>query len=410
MSVELTGTNAGKIAGALLQERRKAGSPAMGMVLTFVVVTNEEEHYDAFKAAKQVSREHPARILCVVRRSGRGSPNLDAEVRVGEGGGSGESVLLRVSGELAKHAESVVLPLLLPDSPVVVWWPGRPPEDPANDPVGRLAIRRVTDTAAIDRGRPAAMVRQAQAYQPGNTDLSWTRLTPWRALLAAALDQYPAKVSAGSVAAERSNASADLLVAWLCHRLGIDVERRVSKGPGITNVRLTTGGGDIEISRPDGLLADFSIPNAPHRPVALKRREIPELLAEELRRLDPDDVYADTVQSLCLLAGVKPMPRRSEAADPNTSMPAPSRSAQRRPPKRTLPKKAKAEKVADAPSAAERAAAGRTEKNRVAAARRAVATKGAAKKGAAKKTVTRTAAATRAARRGDGVSSGSSRR
>ncbi len=52
MSIELTGTNASKIASALLAERRKAGSPAMGMVLTFVVVTDEGDHYDAMKAAR----------------------------------------------------------------------------------------------------------------------------------------------------------------------------------------------------------------------------------------------------------------------------------------------------------------------------------------------------------------------
>jgi glucose-6-phosphate dehydrogenase assembly protein OpcA len=354
MSVELTSTNASRIAAALLLERRKAGSPAMGMVLTLVVVVAEEHLYDAFRAAKEVSREHPARILCVVRRSGRGAANLDAEVRVGEGVGGGESVLLRMSGELVHHADSVVLPLLLPDSPVVVWWPGKPPDDVANDPLGRIAIRRITDAASIERGRPAAIMRQAQLYQPGNTDLSWTRLTPWRALLAAALDQYPAKVTGGSVTAERSNPSADLLVAWLCHRLGVDIERKGSKGPGVTSVRLTTAGGDIEISRPDGRLAHFSIPNAPLRPVALKRREIPELLAEELRRLDPDDVYADTVQSLCMLGGVTPAPRRAEAADPNAEMPD---TGSRKPPKRALPKKAQSTKVSPAKATAKKAAA-----------------------------------------------------
>jgi glucose-6-phosphate dehydrogenase assembly protein OpcA len=359
VSVELTSTNASQVAAALLQERRKAGSPAMGMVLTLVVVTTEDGLDDAFRAAKAVSREHPARILCAVRRGGRGSPSLDAEVRVGEGNGAGESVVLRMSGELVRHADSVVLPLLLPDSPVVVWWPGKPPDDVANDELGRLATRRITDSAAIERGRQASIMRQAQLYQPGNTDLSWTRLTPWRALLAAALDQYPAKIVGGSVAAERSNPSADLLVAWLCHRLDVDIERKNSKGPGVTSVRLTTRGGDIEIARPDGRLAEFSIPNAPVRPVALQRREVPELLAEELRRLDPDDVYADTVQSLCMLAGVTPAPRRTEAADPNTAMPD---TARRTPPNKALPKTARAKKISPEPTAAKKAAKAHTAK------------------------------------------------
>jgi glucose-6-phosphate dehydrogenase assembly protein OpcA len=305
MATELTSTNASKVASALLLARRKAGSPAMGMVMTFVVVTDEGDHYDALRDARTVSREHPSRILGIIRRSARGAANLDAEIRVGDGP-SGEQVLLRMSGELAKHPESVVLPLLLPDSPVVIWWPGKAPEEPATDPLGALAQRRITDMAAVKRGRAKAMLDQARNYAPGNTDLSWTRLTPWRALLAAALDQYPAKVTGGEVAAERSNPSADLMAAWLTTRLEVPIERALSKGPGITHVRLCTGGGDVEICRPDGVLAEFTIPNAPNRPVALKRRETAELLAEELRRLDTDDIYQDTVKQLCLLAGHKP--------------------------------------------------------------------------------------------------------
>lgn len=323
MAVELSSTNASKVAAALLLARRKSGSPAMGMVLTFVVVTDEGDHYDALKAARAVSREHPSRILGVIRRSARGAANLDAEITIGNGG-SGEQVLLRMSGELAKHPESVVLPLLLPDSPVVIWWPGRSPDEPSTDPLGALAQRRITDMATVSRGRATAMLNQAQKYAPGNTDLSWTRLTPWRALLAAALDQYPAKVTGGKVAAERSNPSADLMTAWLTDRLGVRIERTTSKGPGITCVRLETGGGAIEISRPDGVLAEFTIPNAPNRPVALRRRETAELLAEELRRLDPDDIYQDTVQRLCHLARRKPV-------DPGPSLSTKSESAEQAP-------------------------------------------------------------------------------
>lgn len=299
MAIELTDTSASAIASALLTERRKAGSPSMGMVMTFLVVTDEGDHYDALRTARAVSREHPSRILAIIRRSARGAVNLDAELSIG---GSGEVVLLRMSGELIKHAESVVLPLLLPDSPVVVWWPRKAPEDPAADPLGKLALRRITDVASADRSRQQAILNQCRTYADGNTDLAWTRLTPWRALLAAALDQYPARIRRGVVEAERANPSADLLVAWLNECLGVPIDRVTSKGPGITAVTLETGGGPIEIARPDGLLAEFTIPNAPNRPVALKRRDTAELLAEELRRLDPDDIYALTVRRVCKLA------------------------------------------------------------------------------------------------------------
>jgi glucose-6-phosphate dehydrogenase assembly protein OpcA len=65
---------------------------------------------------------------------------------------------------------------------------------------------------------------------------------------------------------------------------------------------METGEGPIRISRSDGKLATFTSPGSPDRPVALKRRELPELLAEELRRLDEDDVYAATARRLVKLA------------------------------------------------------------------------------------------------------------
>ena len=145
------------------------------------------------------------------------------------------------------------------------------------------------------------MLRQCRAYAPGNTDLSWTRLTPWRALLAAALDQHPVKVARASVSAERISPSADLLVAWLNDRLRVPVERHTSEGPGITKVVMDTKQGPIAITREDGRLAMFSSPGRPDRPVALKRREIPALLSEELRRLDEDDIYAATARRLVAL-------------------------------------------------------------------------------------------------------------
>ncbi len=199
---------------------------------------------------------------------------------------------------MVKHPDSVVLPLLLPDSPVAVWWPTDPPADPADDPLGKLAQRRITDSANVSRGGAAALRNQCKAYTPGNTDLAWTRLTPWRALLAAALDQHPLKVTGATVSAERVNPSADLLTAWMRNQLKVEVVRKTSKGPGITAVEMGTVEGPIRISRPDGRLATYSSPGHPDRPIALRRRAVHELLAEELRRLDEDDVYAAVAKTL----------------------------------------------------------------------------------------------------------------
>lgn len=295
--IELLNTNSSQIAAELQRARVRAGSPAMGMVMTLVIVVDEDDAEGAMKAARAASHEHPSRVLGVILGDARGAAEVSAQVGTGSGW-SGETALIRLKGEVVKHPESVVLPLLLPDSPVAVWWPNHPPDDPAADPLGRLAQRRITDAASATRGKTKAMHQQCAAYTVGNTDLAWTRITSWRALLAAALDQQPLKVTRASVTAERISPSADLLAAWLTDRLKVEVDRRSSSGPGITEVVLETKEGPIRISRTDGKLATFTSPDRPDRPVALKRREVPELLAEELRRLDEDEIYAETAKRL----------------------------------------------------------------------------------------------------------------
>lgn len=301
MKIDLTDTTSSKINAALMDARRAGGSTAAGMVLTLVIVTDEGSAYDALKAANDASREHPSRTLAVIKRAGR-SPRaraetrLDAEILAGSDAGSGETVILRMHGELVAHAQSVVLPLLLPDAPVVIWWPENAPQHPAQDPLGAIAQRRITD--AVTAESPVGQLAQrAASYTPGDTDLAWTRITGWRSMLAAALDQYPARITSAVVEGESYNPSVELLGLWLATRLHVPVERVVTGGPGITSVTLRTEDGDIVLDRPDGLMGTLSMPGAPDRQVALKRRETAELIAEELRRLDPDDIYATTVKT-----------------------------------------------------------------------------------------------------------------
>lgn len=297
MRMFLEDTSAAAVSHAMLDARRRAGSPTMGMVMTLVMVVDSDADV-AMKAATDASMEHPSRIVCLVpSRARKGSPRLDAEVRIGEGS-PGEHVVVRAGGAAAAHMESVVVPLLLPDTPVVVWWPQSCPPDPAADPVGALGHRRITDVVRLPRGRTAALLAQAASYAPGNTDLAWTRITGWRALLASAMDQFPCKVTGAEVSAERGNPSANLMAAWLADRLAITVTRKPSRGPGLTDVRLHSRQGDVALTRPDGTLATFTVPGHPDRPVALQRRDTAELLAEELRRMDEDDIYAATVARL----------------------------------------------------------------------------------------------------------------
>ncbi|MFF3638652.1 glucose-6-phosphate dehydrogenase assembly protein OpcA [Streptomyces sp. NPDC002250] len=296
MKIDLTDTTASKINKALVRGRRAIGTPAVGMVLTMVIVTDEENAYDSLRAAEEASHEHPSRTLVVIKRHARTlrdrtASRLDAEVRVGSEAGTGETVVLRTYGEVSDHADSVVLPLLLPDAPVVVWWPVDAPDTPAKDPLGALAQRRITDLYAVERPLEVLETR-VRSYAPGDTDLAWTRLTPWRSMLAAALDQARVKVTSAAVEAERENPSAELLSRWLEARLNVSVDRVVTAGPVVTAVRLGTDNGEIVIDRPEGPLATLTLPGQPPRTLALKVRPTSELIAEELRRLDADEMYA----------------------------------------------------------------------------------------------------------------------
>lgn len=294
MIIDQMDTTTNAVEDTLTALRRRLGGPASGKVLTLVIVTDEAGQYDALRAAAEASRENPCRILAVIPRDPAEEPRLDAELRLGDGA-PGETVLLRLHGDLVRHADSAVLPLLLPDTPVVTWWPGPPPPRPAAVPLGALAQRRITDAAEAP-DPPEALARLGEAYRPGDTDLSWTRITPWRSLLAAALDQRHGDVTAVEIEAPPGNPSAVLLGAWLAERLGVRSGLAYGPGPGITGVWLGTRTGPITVTRFDGRVASLSTPGYPGRQVAMPRRPPADLLAEELRRLEPDEVYHEAVR------------------------------------------------------------------------------------------------------------------
>lgn len=307
MRVELTDTSTSAVRTELMRSSQQLGGLTTGVVLNLIIMTDESAQYDAVRAASQAGREHPCRVLGVIARNHRSQPRLDAEIVVGENA-PGQMVLLRIYGELNEHADSVVTPLLVPDTPIVTWWPGTAPAAPAADPIGALAQRRITDaTASDDPGQ--ALARLAAGYRPGDTDLSWARITTWRSLLAAILDRPYGDISAAVVSAEPDNPSADLMAAWLAGRLGVPVRREVTGGPGITGVAFCVGDDQMAITRLDGRNATLSRPGEPDRYVALHRRDLAELLAEELRRLDPDEVYGE---ALATLAAQQPRPAGEE--------------------------------------------------------------------------------------------------
>ncbi len=296
MIIDIPATTTAAINKKLVDLRETGGMVSTSRVLTLVIVTDESVSEDSIRAANEASFEHPCRVIVIARAGRRGAPRLDGQIRVGGDAGASEVIVLRLFGELVDHGASVMLPLLLPDAPVVVWWPVGEPEVPAADPIGALAQRRITDAASSKRPHTALLGRE-KAYQPGDTDLAWTRLTLWRGLLASTLDQPPFETITSAVwPAPADSPSTDLLAGWLAMRLKCPVTRRRSKaGAGMQSVTLTRKSGDITLSRDADSTATLSTPDQPDRQLSLPRRGLRDCIAEELRRLDADEVYYEVL-------------------------------------------------------------------------------------------------------------------
>ncbi|MBM6399534.1 glucose-6-phosphate dehydrogenase assembly protein OpcA [Phycicoccus sonneratiae] len=299
MIVDLPNTSTAAVSKRLVKLRADTGAMALSRVLTLLVVVDEADAEEAIEVANDASRQHPCRIIVVVAGNRRGAARLDGQIRVGGDAGASEVVVLRLYGPLAKHGRAVVTPLLLADSPIVAWWPAEAPKDPAADPVGAIAQRRITD-AARSTGTPRSVLKRlASAYTPGDTDLAWSRVTLWRGLLAAALDQAPYEpVTAAMVVAAPDSPSGELLGGWLAARLRCPVSLARSRtGSGIISVRLERASGTVDLVRPlDGNTSVLRQPGQPDRTLALPHRSDAECLADELRRLDPDEVYEDALR------------------------------------------------------------------------------------------------------------------
>jgi len=298
MIVDMLDTTTTAVNKKLDELREKAGAVTMGRVLTLIIAPERDAVLEeSIEAANDASHEHPSRIIVAMR----GDPyadeaRLDAQLRAGGDTGASEVVVLRLSGPLAGHAASVVIPFLLPDIPVVAWWPDIAPAVPARDPLGQLAIRRITDaTNAID---PLSAIKsRLPGYTAGDTDLAWARITYWRALLTSAIDLPPYEpIESALVSGLKTEPALDMLAGWLASRIDGPVRRAV----GELKVELVRDSEIVVLSRPqEGRTATLSRTARPDALLPLARRETGECLAEDLRRLNADEIY------LAALEGIK---------------------------------------------------------------------------------------------------------
>ena len=301
MIISLPNTSTSAIAKELISARDEGGQVALGRVLTCVIVARDISEEKVIKAANDASREHPMRLIVVthpVAPVAGEKDGLDAEIRLGGDAGASEVLVLRPRGESAHHIPGLINGLLLPDAPVVTWWPEDCPPCMGDTALGQMSQRRIMDSQS-DADPDAALRAQAGGYRPGDTDLAWARITGWRSHLAATLDTLSdASITAASVSGSAANPSVTLLAAWLGHCLGttIPVDTDVPADiTGVLQVVLEVAGGEVSLTRVDDNMAILRQPGQPDFPIFLPRRGLPQLIAEELRRLSPDPVFGEVL-------------------------------------------------------------------------------------------------------------------
>lgn len=303
MIITLPDTTTRKIAASLL-DARENNSQTTGRVLTLIVVAAMDDDVDhIISVTRDASHEHPARVIVLLTGVTEGEPHLNAEVRVGGHAGASEMVIMQITGELTQHLESVVTPLLLPDTPVVTWWPTAAPEDPSEHPLGQLAQRRITNSAHC--ATVGILERLRATYAPGDSDMVWSAITSWRGIVASSLDRYPHEdVEAVTLTGPPDTPAVDIAAGWLADRLGVPIIREISEPlidarlfP-IQTLRFDRASGPLTVDVLDHRTVRVAMPDSPESLVSMVVRSDADCLAEELRHLDPDLTYANALRGL----------------------------------------------------------------------------------------------------------------
>ena len=298
MIVDMPSTTSSKIGKRLNELRETGGVVALGRVLSLIIETDAVGVEKAIAAANGASRLHPSRIIVLTSVEGSGESRLDAEIRVGGDAGASEVVILRAHGAASSNPESLVTGLLLPDAPVVAWWPSSCGANPAKTAIGKIATRRITDSACQES--PSEFLKElAKNYTPGDGDMAWTRITLWRSQLAALFEQHKHReVRQIEVLGSANSPSAELLANWLALRLSAPVritnEIEGTAIQGIAGVRIGFEVGELEMVRSEEIAA-IKQTGLPDSSVLLPKRSDQDCLIEDMRFLGEDEIYGEVL-------------------------------------------------------------------------------------------------------------------
>lgn len=305
-------------------EHAAAEARASTLNLVAVARTSEEERRVSH-TLERMSVHHPSRTLILLAQEQHTVPKLEATVSAFTDMSAGrlvanEQVLLHAHGAVAEHLASVVAPLLVPDLPVMLWWPGRPQlEGRLFNELADLCDRLIIDSNdGIDPGQEFSRllhVARRRTAQIAVGDFNWARLLPWRQVAAQFFDPPTVRQQLRSIdmveawsGGSGSDAQARLITGWLQSRLatlGSVVERRLHHDPdmpaGLCRLELHAEGGRTRFTikgRPNECLAtDMEIEgqNYPERTVRIATRDAADLLAVEMVETGHDLGYEQSL-------------------------------------------------------------------------------------------------------------------
>jgi glucose-6-phosphate dehydrogenase assembly protein OpcA len=276
-------------------------------VLNLIVVTDEESAPEITNSVSKLAGRYPARAVVFIADPD-GESNVDVQlsafcnVRSGGAHVCAEQVTIHAEGPPATHLESLAGPLLIPDLPVFLWYPGEfSPRSPEFAAMAELADRVIIDSAATQDGEGCLheiAVLLEDPATPAIGDLQWVGLSPWRSLLA---DTFGAPERAGELEKiERAEVlyapggenRALLLVGWLASTLGWKAERAGRDG----GARL------IEFSGPSGSISVELSPDSPDARLRRIRLYSEEYSFQVSRHRELSDVRTTVMRGDDLLA------------------------------------------------------------------------------------------------------------
>jgi len=206
-------------------------------VLNLVAVTDEASAGDVTRVVSKLAGRFPCRAIVMISDPEQQEASLDIRVSAfcDVRGGTGsqvcaEHVEIHAEGPPAHHLVSLAGPLLLPDLPVFLWYPGAFSADtPEFSGMAELADRIVVNSGASSDHeaclREISGLAQDSAM-PAVGDLQWVGLSPWRSLVTALFDPPDRREELERIHRveilhdSRGEARALLLVCWLASTLG----------------------------------------------------------------------------------------------------------------------------------------------------------------------------------------------